>query len=129
MGLDRFAEAKAIRQKEVGLKLDAVGEHVDLYLLAFLEGDKAAMQREVDWTKGKPDEFVMLETEAEATAASGRIQQARELYRQAVDSAQQAKLPESFAKVRPDAQSASPKSIQPQPARFDQLFARRLGLS
>ena len=99
IGLDRFAEAKAIRQKEVGLKLDAVGEHVDLYLLAFLEGDKAAMQREVDWTKGKPDEFVMLEAEAEATAASGRIQQARELYRQAVDSAQQAKLPENMAGI------------------------------
>ena len=31
LGLDRLAEAKAIRQKEVGLKLDAVGEHVDLY--------------------------------------------------------------------------------------------------
>ncbi len=99
MGLDRFAEAKAVRQKEVGLKLDAVGEHVDLYLLGFLEGDKATMQHEVDWTKGKPDEFVMLETVAEATAASGRIQQARELYRHAVDSAQQAKLPENMAGI------------------------------
>jgi serine/threonine protein kinase/tetratricopeptide (TPR) repeat protein len=99
IGLDRFAEAKAIRQKEVGLKLDAVGEHVDLYLLAFLEGDKAAMQHEADWAKGRTDEFVMLETIAEATAASGRLQPAREIYRQAVDSAQRAKLPENAAGI------------------------------
>jgi eukaryotic-like serine/threonine-protein kinase len=99
MGLDRFAEAKAIRQKEVSLKLDAVGEHVDLYLLAFLEGDKTAMQHEADWAKGRPDEFAMLETIAEATAASGRLQQAREIYRQAVDSAQRAKLPEDAAGI------------------------------
>ncbi len=99
MGLDRFAEAKAIRQKEVSLKLDATGEHVDLYLLAFLESDKGAMQHETDWAKGRPDEFVMLEAVAEATAASGRLQQARELYRQAVDSAQRAKLPENVAGI------------------------------
>ncbi len=99
MGLDRFAEAKDIRQKEVSLKLDAVGEHVDLYLLAFLEGDKAAMQHEADWAKGRTDEFVMLETIAEATAASGKLQQATEIYRQAVDSAQRAKLPENTAGI------------------------------
>src|SRR6266436_8169624 len=57
------------------------------------------MQHEADWAKGKPDEFVMLETIAEATAASGRLQQARELYRQAVDSAQRAKLPENVAGI------------------------------
>ena len=49
-----------------------MGDHADLYMLAFLEGDKAAMQHEADWAKGKPDEFVMLETVAEATAASGQ---------------------------------------------------------
>ncbi len=99
LGLDRFAEAKDIRQKEVNLKLDAVNEHVDLYLLAFLEGDKAAMQHEADWVKGRTDEFVMLETIAEATAASGRLQQARGIYRQAVEGAQRAKLPENAAGI------------------------------
>src|SRR5713101_8079630 len=99
IGLDRFAEAKAIRQKEVSLKLDAVGEHVDLYLLAFLEGDKAAMQDEAAWAKGRQDEFVMLETVAEATAASGKLQPARELYRQAVDSAQRDRKPENAAGI------------------------------
>ncbi len=99
IGLDRLAEAKAIRQKAVELKLDGMSDHADLYLLAFLEGDKAAMQREADWAKGKPGEFMMLEAIAEATAASGKLQQARELYRQAVDSAQQAKLSENAALI------------------------------
>ena len=46
----------------------APGDHRGLYGLAFLEGDTAGMQREVDWAKGKPDEFVMLESVAEAAA-------------------------------------------------------------
>jgi eukaryotic-like serine/threonine-protein kinase len=99
IGLDRIAEAKAIRQKEVERKLDGTVDHADLYTLAFVDGDKAAMQHEADWAKGKPDEFIMLETVAETSAAAGRLEQARELYRQAVDSAQRAKLPESAAVI------------------------------
>ncbi len=99
IGLDRIAEAKAIRQKEVALKLGGMNDHADLYLLAFLAGDKAAMQHEADWAKGQPDEFVMLEAVAEATAASGKLEPARELYRQAVESAQRAKLPENAAGI------------------------------
>jgi serine/threonine protein kinase/tetratricopeptide (TPR) repeat protein len=99
IGLNRFAEAKAIRQKEVELKLDAMNSHTDLYDLAFLTGDMAGMQREMDWAKGKPDEFEMLEIAAEASASAGKLQQARELYRQAIDGAQRAKLPESAAGI------------------------------
>ena len=35
----------------------APSDHRTLYALAFLEGDTAAMQRQADWAKGKPDEF------------------------------------------------------------------------
>ncbi len=99
IGLNRFAEAKAVRQKEVELKLDGTNDHADLYLLAFLEGDKTAMQHEADWAKGKPDEFVLLEAVAEATASSGRLQQARELNRQAAEGAQRAKLTENVTGI------------------------------
>src|SRR5882672_3910625 len=60
IGLSRLAEAKAVRQKQIAAKLDNVGDHMDLYAIAFLEGDTAAMQREAAWAKGKPDEFDML---------------------------------------------------------------------
>ena len=99
IGLNRFAEAKAIRQKELGLKLGGMNDHADLYMLAFQEADQAAMQHEVDWAKGKPDEFVMLEAMADVAASGGKMRQSRELYRQATESAQQAKLTENVAGV------------------------------
>ncbi|MBZ5721312.1 MAG: protein kinase [Acidobacteriia bacterium] len=99
LGLDRLAEAKAIRQKQIGLKLDSTGDHRDLFGLAFLENDTAAMQREVDWAKGQPDEFDMLETEAGVAGSSGKLQSAREFFRQAVEIAQRGKFQESVASL------------------------------
>jgi eukaryotic-like serine/threonine-protein kinase len=52
-GLNRFAEAKAVRQKQVALKLDSTDTHRDLYVLAFLEGDTAGMQRELSRRGGE----------------------------------------------------------------------------
>src|SRR5229473_227882 len=98
-GLNRFAEAKAVREKQVALKLDSVSDHRDLYVLAFLEGDTSGMQREAEWAKGKTNEFEMLETVAEAAASSGKVQKARETYRQAIESAQRGKFEEIAAGI------------------------------
>jgi tetratricopeptide (TPR) repeat protein/predicted Ser/Thr protein kinase len=98
-GLNRFAEAKAIGQRQVVLKLDGMNDHQDLYTLAFLEGDTAAMEREAEWAKGKPNEFVMLETVAEAAAFSGRLQKTREICRQAIEVARRGKFEEGAAAV------------------------------
>jgi eukaryotic-like serine/threonine-protein kinase len=99
LGLNRLAEAKAIRQKQVALKLDGMGDHRDLYVLAFLEGDATGMQRELDWAKGKPDEFVMLENAAQAAASWGKLQNAREAYGRAVEIAQRGKFEEAAAEI------------------------------
>jgi tetratricopeptide (TPR) repeat protein len=98
-GLNRLAEAKVVRQKQVALKLDTVYDHVDLYALAFLEGDAAAMQREAEWANGKPDQFVMVQAVAEAAAAGGKLQKARESYRQAIEMAQRGKFEEVAAAI------------------------------
>jgi eukaryotic-like serine/threonine-protein kinase len=98
-GLERLAEAKAVRQKEVELKLGSIGGHTDLYTLAFLENDTAGMQHELDWAKGKPGEFRMLETAAEAAASFGKLQKAREVYRQAMEIAQRGKFAETAARI------------------------------
>jgi eukaryotic-like serine/threonine-protein kinase len=97
--LNRFSEANSIRQKQASLKLDTMFDHVDLYGLAFLNDDAAGMQREADWGKGKSDEFNLLEVEAEAAAGTGKLQKARELYRQAIDSAQRGKFTEPAAMI------------------------------
>ncbi len=99
LGLNRFAEAKAVREKQVALKLDNMGDHRDLYVMAFLEGETSGMQREADWAKGKTNEFEMLEAVAEAAAFSGKLQKAREIYAQAIESARRGKFEESAAGI------------------------------
>ena len=98
-GLNRFAEAKAVREKQIAAKLDSVGDHVDLYALAFLEGDTEGMQRQVEWAKGKPEEFEMLQTVAEAAASHGKLQAAREAYARAVEVAHTGKFEEIASRI------------------------------
>jgi tetratricopeptide (TPR) repeat protein len=90
MGLDKIAEARAVREKQVSLNLADTWDHVDLYGLAYLENDSASMQREVDWCKGKSDEYILLRTMAARSASAGKMREARELYRQAIEGAKRA---------------------------------------
>jgi len=79
----RFAEAKAISEKAIAEKLDGQGIHRILYNIAFAEGDEPAMQREVDWFKGKPLESWMTYYQASAALSLGRLRQSRELFESA----------------------------------------------
>ena len=99
LGLNRFAEAKAVREKQVAANMDSAADHADLYTFAFLEGDTAAMQRQVEWAKGKPDEFDFLQVVAEAAVSRGKLQAARETYGQAADLARQGKFEEITARI------------------------------
>jgi serine/threonine protein kinase/tetratricopeptide (TPR) repeat protein len=98
MGLNRLAEAKAVREKQIAANLDVVADHADLYVIAFLEGDTAAMQRQAEWAKGKPDEYDMLQVVADAEVSVGRLGKARETYSQAVEVARRGKLDEIVAR-------------------------------
>jgi eukaryotic-like serine/threonine-protein kinase len=99
LGLNRLAEAKALREKQVAAKLDNVNDHGQVYVIAFLEGDTAAMQREADWAKGKSDEYDMLLVVAQAQASVGQLQKARQTYNQAVEIAQRGKFEEVAARI------------------------------
>ena len=99
LGLDRFAEAKAVRQRELDAKMGGSNEHRDLYELAFIEGDTAVMQQQREWAKGKPDEFQVLESVALSEAFSGQLQKARDTYRQAIDIAQRGGFDEDAAAI------------------------------
>jgi DNA-binding winged helix-turn-helix (wHTH) protein/tetratricopeptide (TPR) repeat protein len=78
-----FAEAKAICEKAVTEKLDTWGTHRGLYLIAFVEGDGPAMQREIDWFKGKPTESVLTFYQARGALGLGQLRAARELFERA----------------------------------------------
>jgi serine/threonine protein kinase/tetratricopeptide (TPR) repeat protein len=99
MGLNRLAEAKAVRERQIALKIDVMLDHADLYSIAFLEGDSVTMQRELEWANGKPDEYEMQQTVADATAFTGKLRQARQMYHGASEAARAAKLEERAAQI------------------------------
>ena len=90
LGLNRFPEVKAIREKQVAEGVAGHWDHIDLYLIAVFANDAVSMQREADWAKGKTYEFFMLRTIAAVQASTGKLQKARETYREAAESARRA---------------------------------------
>src|SRR2546426_4033993 len=57
-GLNRFAEARQIFERALKQNPDFTNFHGRLYQLSFVSGDTTAMQQQLDWAKGKPDEHV-----------------------------------------------------------------------
>jgi eukaryotic-like serine/threonine-protein kinase len=98
IALNRLDEAKATYQQSLERKLDSPLLHPALYGLAFLQNDAAGMEQQVAWSAGKPGvEDELLGLEADTAAYSGRLTQAREFSRRAVDSAERAAEKEAAA--------------------------------
>jgi len=95
----RFAEAKAICEKAVAEKLDSWPMHTVLYRIAFVEGDGPAMQREVDWFKGKPAESIGIYYQAKAALSLGELRKGRELFQRAGETAQRNGLKEQVVVI------------------------------
>jgi serine/threonine protein kinase len=96
--LNRLDEAKGVYRQVLERKLDATFFQVGLYQIAFLQNDVPAMQQFAASSAGKPAvEDETLGMEADTAAYSGRLKEARELTRRAMDSAQRAEEKESAA--------------------------------
>jgi tetratricopeptide (TPR) repeat protein len=96
--LNRLDEAKATFDQSLAHKLDSGSLRQDIYLLAFLRGDAAEMQQQLDWAAGKPgDEDAMLSAQSDTEAYYGRMVKARDFSRRAVDSAVRADSKETAA--------------------------------
>jgi eukaryotic-like serine/threonine-protein kinase len=88
LALDRFDEARSATEEAQRRKLEDIPLHLNLYGLAFFQGNAAAMKQQADWAFGKPSaEDRMLSLDSDTEARSGRLGKARELSRQAVESA------------------------------------------
>lgn len=83
--LNRFAEAKDTLAQALQLKLDMTAYHTYLYQLAFIGGDAAGMQQQLDWSQGQPDEYVALDWQTNAAAFGGQWRQAQEFSRRAIE--------------------------------------------
>ena len=98
VNLNRLDEAKASYRQALERKLDHPSFHTDLYLIAFLQNDAAGMEHQAAWATGKPGaENEMLSLQADTAAYSGRLREARNLSRQAMDSSELADEKEAAA--------------------------------
>jgi DNA-binding winged helix-turn-helix (wHTH) protein/tetratricopeptide (TPR) repeat protein len=88
LALNRFDEAMTTTEEALRRKLEHIALHLNLYALAFFQGNTAAMKQQEDWAIGKPGaEHWMLSLDSDTEAWFGRLGKARQLSRQAVESA------------------------------------------
>jgi eukaryotic-like serine/threonine-protein kinase len=103
IALGRFDEARKTFEEALSRKLDDDFLHLELYALTFLAGDIQGMAGQAAWFEGKPDlQHEILSLKADTEAYGGHLARARELTRQAADSAVRAANPESAANWRLD---------------------------
>jgi serine/threonine protein kinase/Flp pilus assembly protein TadD len=126
--LNRLEEAQATALEAQAKNLDSPSLRLNLYRLAFLQNDAAAMAQQVAWAQGKPGvEDVLLDYESHTTAYFGRLAKARELCRQAVASAARAEKKEKVARYEADA--AVREALFGNPSEARQRVAATLALS
>jgi eukaryotic-like serine/threonine-protein kinase len=85
--LNRFDEARAVAEKAVAQKMGR-SIHFTLFELAFIRGDEAARQHEIELAAGTPDEPILLLIHARAECAQGKLQPARATYAQGVNASE-----------------------------------------
>ena len=86
--LDRFDEAKAVLERAVAQKLDGPGLHQLLLLIAYMQDDQVAQDKEIQWFAGKPEEYARLPAQAINALMHGQRRKAGDLLQQAVEERQ-----------------------------------------
>lgn len=98
-GLNRFAEAKQVIGQAQSQKLDTTAMRRTLYRIAFVEGDTATMQQQIDWLKGKPDEYLAQGWQSETAAFAGQLQKSQQLSHNAFEAAERRDLKDVAAQI------------------------------
>ena len=98
IAMQRFEQARQIIHNAQSRNLDDFALHGTLYALAFLQPDSNAMAEQQQWFASKPSyENFGLTLASDTEAFAGRVRKARELTKQAVDSAVRADNKENAA--------------------------------
>ncbi|MBV9769955.1 MAG: protein kinase [Bryobacterales bacterium] len=87
MCLDRLAEARQLEEKLRGRGLGGARIHQRFLELAYVDGDRAAIDREIHWFAGKPEEYLSLGLQAADRNVHGRRRESRDLYQRAAETA------------------------------------------
>src|SRR5262249_24443750 len=99
VGLNRFDEARQIINQAVSQKIENLRMHQNLYRIAFVQGDMAAMKQEIAWVSGKPEEYAAQSWQADSAAFSGQLRKAKEFSASAFAFAQRRDLKEVAAQI------------------------------
>jgi eukaryotic-like serine/threonine-protein kinase len=99
MGLSRFDEAEQAEREAEKINPDSLTAHVKNYYFAFLRQDQAAMDREVNWSKGKPEEAQFTALLSVTALYSGKVKQSEELRKRAIEMLKQQNRAENASGV------------------------------
>ena len=97
--LNRFDEARAVADESVTQKADSFAIHFVLTDLAYIRGDQASADRELQSSRGTPEEMFLLFWNAGWQTSLGKLKVARPLWQQARDSASKAGAQDFAAQI------------------------------
>jgi eukaryotic-like serine/threonine-protein kinase len=89
ISLNRFDESQRIIDQALAQGLDSTALHSHRYSIAFVQNDVAAMKQQVDWARGRRDEYLAQAWQAEAAAFCGQLRKQREFSEHLVELALQ----------------------------------------
>ncbi len=97
--LNRFEEAKEVYRQALLLKTDSDLDHYGMYGIAFVQQDRAAMKKQIDWAADTPNVGATFSWQAETAAFAGRLRQSQEFSRRSIEMGRQYNLKEIVAQL------------------------------
>ena len=85
LGVGQIDEAEQATRDLEKINPEIETVHANRYLFAFLRGDQAGMDREIDWSKGKPEEPDFMAMRAATALYFGKLKEAEQLQQRAID--------------------------------------------
>ncbi len=85
--LDRLDEARKVAERVRTQGINGARIHQRFLEMAYVEGDQAAVSREIEWYAGKPEEYLSLGLQAAHLNVLGRRRESSTLYKRAAETA------------------------------------------
>ena len=87
MCLDRLDEARKVAETARAHGIDGARIHERFFEMAYIEGDQAAIEREMQWFAGKPEEYISLSLQVVNRNVLGQRRESSKLYKRAAEMA------------------------------------------
>jgi DNA-binding winged helix-turn-helix (wHTH) protein len=87
MCLDRLDEARKVAETARAHGIDGARIHERFFEMAYIEGDQGAIEREMQWFAGKPEEYISLSLQVVNRNVLGQRRESSKLYKRAAEMA------------------------------------------